>query len=259
MMDARAYNREAWNRQVADGNPWTIPVSREIVAAARQDDWSLLLTPTIPVPRAWFPPLAGADVLCLASGGGQQGPVLAAAGGRVTVLDNSPRQLDQDRLVAEREGLAIRTVEGDMADLSAFADASFDLIFHPVSNIFAADVLPVWREAYRVLRPGGVLLAGFSNPINYIFDFDLLDRERRLEVKYTLPYSDIESLSDEVREAYLTKGWPLEFSHTLDDQIGGQLAAGFLIAGFFEDRYPAQEKDLISEYMPTFFATRAIK
>ena len=146
-----------------------------------------------------------------------------------------------------------------MADLSAFGDASFDLIVHPVSNIFVRDVLPVWREAYRVLRPGGVLLAGFSNPINYIFDLDLLDRERRLEVKYKLPYSDTESLSDEAREAYLAKGWPLEFSHTLDDQIGGQLAAGFLIAGFFEDRYPPQENDLISEYMPTFFATRAIK
>jgi SAM-dependent methyltransferase len=208
MMDVRAYNREAWNRQVAAGNPWTI---------------------------------------------------LAAAGAQVTVYDNSPRQLARDREVAARDGLDIRTVEGDMADLSAFGDASFDLIFHPVSNIFAADVLPVWREAYRVLRPGGVLLAGFSNPINYIFDLDLLDREHRLEVKYKLPYSDTESLSDEARDAYLAKGWPLEFSHTLDDQIGGQLAAGFLIAGFFEDRYPPQENDLISEYMPTFFATRAIK
>jgi SAM-dependent methyltransferase len=259
MIDIRAYNREAWNREVADGNQWTIPVSSEAVAAARRGEWTILLTPSIPVPHAWFPPLAGADALCLASGGGQQGPILAAAGAHVTVFDNSPRQLAQDRLVAEREGLAIRTVEGDMADLSAFADASFDLIIHPVSNIFAQDVLPVWREAYRVLQPGGALLAGFSNPSNYIFYLDLLDRERRLEVTYTLPYSDIGSLSGERQQAYLEKGWPLEFSHTLDDQIGGQLAAGFLITGFFEDRYPPQENDLLSEYMPTFFATRAIK
>ena len=128
MMDIRAYNREAWNRQVAEGNPWTIPVSSEAVAAARRGEWSIVLTPSIPVPRAWFPLLDGADVLCLASGGGQQGPILAAAGAQVTVFDNSPRQLARDREVAEREGLGIRTVEGDMADLSAFADASFDLI-----------------------------------------------------------------------------------------------------------------------------------
>lgn len=258
-MDIRAYNREAWNRQVAEGNPWTIPVSPEVVAAARRGEWSVLLTPTISVPRAWFPPLAGADVLCLASGGGQQGPIFAAAGAHVTVFDNSPMQLARDRAVAEREGLDIRTVEGDMADLSALADASFDLIFHPVSNIFARDVRPVWCEAYRVLRHGGALLAGFNNPDDYIFDLELLDRERRLEVRFKLPYSDTESLSDEALAAYLAKGWPLEFSHTLDDQIGGQLAAGFLLAGFYEDRDQPQANDLLSEYMPTFFATRAVK
>ncbi len=258
-MDIRAYNREAWDRQVEDGNPWTIPVGPEAIAAARRGEWTILLTPTIPVPRDWFPALVGADVLCLASGGGQQGPILAAAGAKVTVFDNSPRQLAQDRLVADREGLAIRTVEGDMADLSAFADASFDLIVHPVSNVFAADVRPVWREAYRVLRPGGALLAGFNNPAIYIFDWELIDHERRLEVKYALPYSDIESLSEDRRQEYLAKGWPLEFSHTLDDQIGGQIAAGFLIAGFYEDRYPPEEDDLIAKFMPNFIATRAVK
>lgn len=258
-MDVRAYNREAWDRQVEVGNQWTIPVSPEFVAAARRGEWTILLTPTTPVPRAWFPPLAGADVLCLASGGGQQGPILAAAGAQVTVFDNSPRQLTQDRLVADREGLAIRTVEGDMADLSAFTDTSFDLIVHPVSNVFAADVRPVWREAYRVLRSGGALLAGFSNPAVYIFDWELIERERRLEVRYPLPYSDIDSLPEERRAIYLEKGWPLEFSHTLDAQIGGQIAAGFLIAGFYEDRYPPEENDLISKFMPTFIATRAIK
>lgn len=142
-MDVRAYNRQAWNREVQTSNPWTIPVDEQVIAAARRGEWSILLTPTLPTPREWFPPLPGAEVLCLASGGGQQSPVLAAAGARVTVLDNSPSQLEQDRRVAEREGLALRLVEGDMADLSVFTDSSFDLIFHPVSNVFAADVRPI--------------------------------------------------------------------------------------------------------------------
>ncbi len=105
------------------------------------------------------------DILCLASGGGQQAPILAAAGANVTVFDNSPAQLRQDALVAQREGLPLRTVQGDMRDLSAFGDDSFDLIFHPVSNIFVPEVRPVWRECYRVVRPGGVLLMGTLNPI----------------------------------------------------------------------------------------------
>ncbi len=142
-MDVRDYNRRAWNRQVEKGNRWTVPVSPEVTAAARRGEWQIFLTPTKPVPRAWFPALPGRDVLCLASGGGQQGPILAAAGARVTVFDNAPRQLDQDRMVAERDGLEIDVVEGDMRDLSAFPPASFDLIVHPVSNT---------RRAARVAR-----------------------------------------------------------------------------------------------------------
>ncbi|MGD2176333.1 MAG: class I SAM-dependent methyltransferase, partial [Anaerolineae bacterium] len=135
-LDIRAYNRAAWDEEVARGNRWTVPVGDDAIAAARRGDWEILLTPTKPVPRAWFPDPQGSEVLCLASGGGQQGPILAAAGAKVTVLDNSPRQLTQDRRVAERHALPLTTVEGDMADLAAFADRSFDLIVHPVSNCF---------------------------------------------------------------------------------------------------------------------------
>jgi 2-polyprenyl-3-methyl-5-hydroxy-6-metoxy-1,4-benzoquinol methylase len=122
-MDIRDHNRRAWDRLVITGNRWTIPVGPEVTAAAPKVDWHLILTPTKQVPRAWFPPLAGLETLCLASGGGQQGPILAAAGARVTVFDNSPSQLAQDRLVADRDGLCIETVEGDVRDLSPFLTA----------------------------------------------------------------------------------------------------------------------------------------
>lgn len=259
-LDVVSYNRKAWNQEVSLGNRWTIPVSTDAVAAARNGRFDILLTPTIPVPQHWFPlPLSGKEVLCLASGGGQQGPLLAAAGARVTVFDNSPAQLERDRQVAARENLAIRTVPGDMRDLAVFADARFDLIVHPVSNNFAPEIRPVWREAYRVLRPGGVLLAGFGNPAMYIFDWDVIDKERRLEVRYRLPYTDLEHLPEGQLARVLSEGRPLEYSHTLDDQIGGQISAGFVIAGFYEDANLPEDRDLINEYMPTYLATRAIK
>ena len=258
-MDIREYNRLAWNKQVEIGNQWTVPVSDSVIAAARQGEWGILLTPSKPVPKEWFPDLAGLDVLCLASGGGQQGPVLAAAGAQVTVFDNSPRQLAQDRSVADRHALTIATVEGDMADLSAFPDEGFGLIFHPVSNTFAPDVRPVWREAFRVLRPKGALLAGFTNPAVYLFDYDLADRTGTLQVKYALPYSDVESLTAEERQKYIETGSPLEFSHTLENQIGGQLDAGFLLTDLFEDAPVDEKDDPVSRYMPTFIATRAVK
>ncbi|MFQ5811955.1 MAG: class I SAM-dependent methyltransferase [Anaerolineae bacterium] len=258
-MDIREYNRLAWNKEVERGNQWTIPVSKEIITAARQGQWEIILTPTKPVPKEWFPDLEGLDVLCLASGGGQQGPILAAAGANVTVFDNSPRQLEQDHFVAERDALTITTVEGDMADLSMFPDQSFDLIVHPVSNVFIPDVRPVWAEAFRVLRHGGALLAAFSNPAIYLFDYDLADSTGILQVKYALPYSDLTSLTEEERQQYIDKGFPLEFSHTLEDQIGGQLKVGFVITGLYEDSYGEEENDILANYMPTFIATRAIK
>jgi SAM-dependent methyltransferase len=258
VMDIRAYNRLAWDKQVNGGNPWTIPVSPAAIEAARQGQWAIILTPSRPVPRAWFPDLSGLEVLCLASGGGQQGPILAAAGARVTVLDNSPKQLAQDRLVAERDGLEIHSVEGDMADLSIFPDQSFDLIVHPVSNLFVPDVRRVWAEAYRVLCPGGQLFAGFNNPAIYLFDRELWERGI-LQVKHKLPYSDLDSLSAEERQRYIDAGDPLEFSHTLEDQIGGQIDAGFVITGFYEDAYGEEDKDLLTEYMPTFIVTRAVR
>jgi SAM-dependent methyltransferase len=256
-MDVRAHNRMAWDRQVEGGNRWTVPVGPQVTEAARKGEWEILLTPTRPVPRSWFPQLSGRDVLCLASGGGQQGPVMAAAGAKVTVLDNSPLQLSQDRMVAERDGLEIITVLGDMADLRAFPDGAFDLIVHPVSNIFAPEVRPVWAEAFRLLRSGGAMLAGIANPVIYLFDLESYERGE-LQVRYSLPYSDIENLPEAVKLRYIEEGEPFEFSHTLEEQIGGQIEAGFMIAGFYED-YDDDEQSPLRKYMPTFIATRAIK
>jgi SAM-dependent methyltransferase len=254
-MDIRAYNRDAWNRYV-DGEKslWTRPVSLEIIDRARKGDFSILLTEQKPVPREWLPPLSGLDALCLACGGGQQGPLLAAAGANVTVFDNSPRQLDQDRFVAERDRLInLKTVEGDMRDLSTFADETFDFIFHPVSNLFIHEIRPVWREAFRVLRHGGTMLAGFMNPVFYMFDLEKADNGI-LEVKYKLPHAD--SDHPEIAQKLIATGDALEHSHTLTDQLGGQMDAGFHITGLYEDYHGTSA---VSEYTPTYISTRAIK
>ena len=258
-MDIRGHNRIAWDKGVERGNQWTIPVSRTVITAAKQSQWEIFLTPSKPVPKEWFPDLEDLNVLCLASGGGQQAPILAAAGANVTVLDNSPRQLEQDHIVAERESLTITTVEGDMTDLNMFSDQSFALIIHPVSNTFVPNVRPVWAEAFRVLCRGGTLLSGFTNPATYLFDYKFADRTGILQVKYKIPYSDITDLSEQERGRYVREEVPFEFSHTLDDQIGGQLDAGFVIVGFYEDSYDEEENDVLTKYMAMFIATQAVK
>ncbi|WP_239076659.1 class I SAM-dependent methyltransferase [Actinocatenispora rupis] len=253
--DPVEYNRAAWDREVENSNMWTRPVGPEVIARARAGDWSVVLIGHRAVPRAWFPAeLVGAEVLCLAAGGGQQGPVLAAAGAAVTVLDNSPRQLDRDREVATREGLAVRTVLGDMRDLSVFPDASFDVVFNPVSSVFSPELAPVWRESYRVLRPGGILMTGFLNPDVFIFDATALDERGELVVRHPLPFSSLDLSEQERARSYGTG--PIEYSHSLTGQIGGQLAAGFTLTHLDEAPHHA---DATGRYMPGFFATRAVK
>lgn len=255
-MDILAYNRDAWNKEVEGGeNRWTQPFNPEVIAKAKLGEFNVLLTENISVPKKWLPSLKGADVLCLASGGGQQGPVLAAAGANVTVFDNSPAQLKQDQFVAEREALNLQTVEGDAADLSMFADESFDVVFNPVSTVFMQDVRVVWKECYRVLRRGGILMTGFMNPVHYIFDMYKAD-EGILEVAHSIPYSDLTSIPKEYLDELIEKRLPLEFGHSLTDLLGGQCDAGFVITDMYEDY---MLDSLVHNYHPNYIATRAVK
>jgi len=253
--DLRKYNRQAWDSQVENGNQWTIPVSSEKIQNARNGNWDIVMTPHKPVPKIWFPGLKGANVLCLASGGGQQGPILAAAGAKVTVFDNSPKQLEKDRLVAERDGLHIETIEGDMRDLSVFTDECFELIVHPVSNCFVPDTKLVWREAYRILKPEGTLIAGMVHPFVYIFEQKSFEKGI-YTIQNSIPYSDLESLTEDQLNEFFEKNYPIEFGHSLEDLIGGQIEAGFKITGFYEDTW---NEHPISKFIPTFFTTRAQK
>lgn len=255
-MDIRKHNELAWDNEVKIGNKWTIPVTSDDIELAKQGKYNLLLTPTKPVPKEWTHNLKDKDVLCLASGGGQQGPIFSAIGANVTVFDNSKAQLSKDEMVANRNNLNIKLEQGDMRDLSRFEDESFDFIFHPVSNCFIDNVEKVWKECYRVLRKGGTLVAGFSNPLIYIFDLYEWENNNRLVVKNNIPYSDIEQLPKEQLEERINTNDTLEFGHSLQSQIGGQINAGFLMSGFYEDNAGG---DLLDKHIDTYIATRAIK
>jgi SAM-dependent methyltransferase len=257
-MNIIGHNRRAWDAQSAAMGIWSRPVNSDIIARARRGDWQVILTPRLPVPRDWFGDISGKRVLCLASGGGQQVPVLAAAGAEIVSFDLSDEQLAKDADVCAREGLSIRCLQGDMADLSILVDGAFDLIFHPVSNVFVPDIEPVWRECFRVLAPGGRLLAGFMNPTLFLFDHEEADKNGILTVNYHLPYADAKNLSPQALQHKLAENRPLEYSHSMETQIGGQLRAGFVLTGFYEDHW-FDESWVFSRHSPVSFATRAAR
>lgn len=258
-LKVQEHNRVAWDRLSAEGCRWTIPVDSKTIERARRGDWEVVLTPSRAVPRSWFGDLRKKRVLCLASGGGQQAPILAAAGAMVVSFDLSEEQLAGDKAVADREGLSLQCIQGDMADLSVFEDARFDLVFNPISTVFVPDVAPVWKECHRVLRPGGILLSGFMNPSFFLFDHESSGESGLLVVKHCLPYSesDPERLTPARRRA-IEGGEAMEFSHSLDALMGGQLAAGFHIIGFYEDWWEDEETSL-NRFTPTSMAIRAVR
>ena len=242
-------NAATIDRWVEAGWEWGVPISHEDYLKAVSGDWSMLLTPTKPVPKAWFPPLRGCRVLGLAAGGGQQMPVFAALGAACTVLDYSPRQIESERMVAERESYAIEVVRADMTKPLPFADGSFDLIFHPVSNCYICEVDPVWRECFRVLRRGGLLMAGLDNGINFLFDED------ESQVVGSLPFDPL--VNEDQRLTLEKEDCGVQFSHSIAEQIGGQLRAGFTLLDVYDDTNG--EGYLHAHGAPCFWATLARK
>lgn len=248
-MDYQDINAKTIDRWIEEGWEWGRPISHEDYLKATQGIWDVLLTPTKKVPRDWFGDLKGKKILGLASGGGQQMPVFAALGADCTVLDYSEKQLESERYVSDREGYKINIIRADMTKRLPFEDGAFDLVFHPVSNCYVKDVRAIWRECYRILKKGGFLLSGVDHYINHIVD------ENEKEIINSLPFDPTEN--EEYRKQLERDDAGMQFSHTLEEQIGGQLEAGFTLLDLYEDTNG--EGRLHKMNIPTFIAMRSKK
>ena len=231
------------------GLPWMEPISHEDYLRAAGREELLTLTPLRKVPFSWYGDCKGKKVLGLAAGGGQQMAIMSALGAECTVFDISEQQIASDHLVSEREGYEINLIKGDMTEPLPFKDNSFDYVIHPVSNHYIEDVYPVFAEIYRVLKPGGTFLAGLDTGIYWAF------REDGNGLVNRLPFNPLKN--EEVRKRLLEEDMSFVFSHTLEEQIGGQLKVGFILKDLLED---TNEAGPFYEYnVPTFILTRATK
>ena len=248
-MDYQEINAKTIDRWIEEGWEWGKPITHEAYEKAKAGDWDILLTPTKPVPHEWFGDLKGKRILGLASGGGQQMPVFAALGADCTVLDYSEKQIESERLVSEREGYSIRIIRGDMTKRLPFEDGEFDIVFHPVSNCYVEEVVPIWKECYRVLKSGGYLISGTDHYVNYI-----VDGEEKMIIN-SLPFNPLKN--PEQMKQLEDEDAGVQFSHSLEEQIGGQLEVGFRLLNIYEDTNG--EGRLHEMGIPTFIAMRSKK
>lgn len=242
-------NAKAITQWIQEGWEWGTPIDHETFLKAKKGEWDVLLTPTKAVPHSWFGSLKGKRVLGLASGGGQQMPIFTALGAICTVFDYTEAQLESERVVAKREGYSITIVQGDMTKPLPFEEDSFDLIFFPVSNVYVEEAKPIFKECHRILKKGGYLLSGLDNGVNFITD----DNEK--EILNSFPFNPLKN-PDQMAQLQVDNSG-VEFSHTLEEQIGGQLEAGFTLLDLYEDTNGSGR--LHELHIPSFLATRARK
>ena len=227
-------NAIAWDFENSKDNFWTIGVNEKQFNLAKNGDLQIYLSPIKFVKPEWVSDIRGKKILALACGGGQQSIMLSAAGADVTVLDISKKQIETDIETAKKYGLDIKAIQGDMQDLSMFADCTFDMIFNPTSTCFISEVQKTYDECYRVLKIGGTFLTSATNPILYIFD-EKKEFKGKLKVKYTVPYSDLKSLKKSDVEKMIKRHDTIEFSHTWDILLGGLFEAGFIVDDMYTD------------------------
>ncbi len=187
--------------------------------------------PLASVDRAgWLgPSIAGRRLLCLASGGGRQSALYAAAGARVTVVDISPEMLALDRAVAAERGLELTTIEASMDDLSALASAGFDIVIQPVSTCYVPDVLAVYAEVARVLAAGGLYISQHKQPAS--LQAGVTPSAAGYEL--TEPYYRRGPLPSVAGSPHREEG-TLEFLHRWQDLLGGLCRACFVIEDLVE-------------------------
>lgn len=248
-MNYQDINAQTIDRWIEEGWEWGIPICHDTYMKATEGEWDMLLTPTKFVPHEWFGDLKGKKVLGLASGGGQQMPIFAALGADCTVLDYSEKQLESEKMVAKREGYRIEIIRADMTKPLPFADETFDLIFHPVSNCYVKEVKPIFKECARILKKGGVLLSGLDNGVNYLVDDD------ETMIVNTMPFDPL--VNDAQRKQLEESDCGMQFSHTIEEQIGGQLEAGLMLTHIYSDTNG--EGRLHEMNIACYFATRAVK
>ncbi len=187
--------------------------------------------------------VAGKEVLCLAASGGQQSAAFALLGAQVTVFDLSAEQLRKDRETAAHYGLTVRTVQGDMRDLSVLPADAFDIVWQAHSINFVPDPHTVFAQVARVIRHGGIYRVSIHNPIAHVVDDEAWHPEHGYPLRH--PYRD-----EEIDESiFRTQGWnfegptgqvhrlpgPREFRHTLSTIFNGLVAHGFVLVGLGEE------------------------
>ena len=229
-MNYRDTNQQAWNRLADSGSLFARVATDEECRAPLQ----------VLDGRGWLPEsVAGLNVLCLASGGGWQSILYAAAGANVTVVDLSESMLKLDSREAKRRRFQIQTVQTSMDDLSMFADESFDIVHQPVSTCYVPDLKPVYAGIARVIRSHGLYISQHKQPVS----LQISHRNERQQFVIGIEYYHEGPLPQQQDTSYRESG-ATEYLHRLEQIVGDLCLTGFVIEDLREPKRANYQVDV---------------
>ncbi len=243
-------NEEKWQEFVEKGDLYTLPwlnlkpediidyLNGNIVGFHGPYNKAKLPERLIKIRQKMFGNLSEKKVLCLASGGGQQSVLFGLLNAKeITVLDLSKDQLINDEKAARHYGYEVKTVQGDMRDLSMFDGNYFDLVYQPISICFVPDIAKVYEEVFRILIPGGYYMVSHINPATYPASFEGPNNGwdgtgyRIAEPYRSGPILQTKDGIENMIEGEITG----EFRHLLFEIFGGLTGLGLVIEEVWED------------------------
>ncbi|MGA0409934.1 MAG: class I SAM-dependent methyltransferase, partial [Limisphaerales bacterium] len=173
----------------------------------------------------WLPEgVRGKRVLCLAAGGGKHGPLYAAAGAEVTVVDASQAMLHKDREMAAKHGLQIQCIQTCMTQLEGLGKGVYDLVMQPVSSCYIKEIDRLHQAVAGALKPGGLYIVQHKQPMS--LQCSPFPEQGTYRVEN--PASVDEALPPVAGSEHREVG-TLEFLHSLESLVGGLCRHGFVI------------------------------
>jgi ubiquinone/menaquinone biosynthesis C-methylase UbiE len=224
-----AFNKERWEELSASNIQYSVPALNLDPPSARK----------MIDPEGMLKHIENAEVLCLAASGGQQSAAFGILKAKVTVFDLSNNQLKKDEVAVNHYKYNVKTMQGDMQDLSIFTSQTFDVIWLAHSINFVPKIDKVLSEIARICRTGGKVRLNFTNPYvhgmwaepsgnGFLLSQPYIDGA---QIHYAEPYW---TFTDQTGIKQRVEG-PKEYRHSLSTIIKGLIQNGFEIDGMWEE------------------------
>jgi ubiquinone/menaquinone biosynthesis C-methylase UbiE len=136
-----------------------------------------------------FPDLRGKRVIVPSSGDSIMVYAFHLMGAKVTSCDLSESQLNNGKKIANKNGWDIKFIQQDSMKLDKIPNETYDLLY--TSNgvhVWIHDLPGMYKNFYRVLKPGGRYIMGEIHPFLRPFD---MKNDDKIIIKNRTPISGL--------------------------------------------------------------------